>query len=123
MRENHGDLFQRQLLRGDQVGAHREVVLPDDLHRAGLEGERVERGTDRALDRVLEGDQSPIGLAVFDGDDRVVDAGGSQCLEVPFDGGFAEGVLGEGARGTQVGDSHARPPIRVRPCRWLCCSW
>ncbi len=80
--EDGRDLLQLDLLAGDQVGAHGEVVLADDRHRLGLEGERVERAAHRTLDRVLERHQGPLGLAPLDGEDRVVDGRRAQRLEL-----------------------------------------
>ena len=80
--EDRLDLLQLDRLAGDQVRAHGEVVLADDRHRLGVEGERVERAAHRALDRVLERHQRPLGLAPLDRQDRVVDGRRPQRLEL-----------------------------------------
>ena len=61
----------------------------------------------RALDRVLEGDQRAVGLAPLDRDDRVVDRGRAQRLELRAAvAASRERVLGEGPRRSEVGDLH-----------------
>jgi hypothetical protein len=108
--EDRLDPAELEGLAADQVRPHGVVVLADDRHRPGLEGERVEGAAHRALDRVLEGDQGAVGLAAFDGEDRVVDRRRPQRLE-PGRRRLAQGVLREGAGGAEVGDPHrARPP-------------
>ena len=108
VREHRGDLRPARLrLACEQHRPHGEVVLADDRHLLGVEGEGVEGAAHRALDRVLEGDQRPIRLAALDREDRLVDGRRAQRLELRA--GFerlAQGVLGEGPRRPQVGDPH-----------------
>ena len=58
--EDDLDPLERHLLPGDQAVPDRQVVLADQRDAVGVEGERVEGGGDRSLDRVLEGDQGPV---------------------------------------------------------------
>ena len=97
-------------LAGDQVGAHGEVVLADDRHRPGVEGEGVEGAADRALDRVLERDQGAVGLAALDGEDRVGIVGVRSDSNRPGCR-LAQRVLGEGSGRAQIGDPHPATPI------------
>lgn len=106
MGEDGLDLGQLDPLAGDQVGADGVVVLADDRHRVGFEGQGVEGRADRALDRVLDRDQGAVGLAGLDGEDRLGDRRRAQRLEAAIGDGLAERVLGEGSGRAEVGDAH-----------------
>src|SRR5262249_35946720 len=109
MGEDDLDAVQRAVRPGDQAVPNRQVVLADEGEPVRVERQRVEGGRDRALDRVLERDQSAVGLAPADGEDRVVDRGGRDALDLVAPHGRPQGVLVEGAPGAQIGNPHYPP--------------
>ena len=106
MGEDGLDPLELDLRAGDQVRAHREVVLADDRHRLGVEGKGVERAAHRALDRVLERDEGPLRLTALDGEDRVMDGRRPQRLDLVLGRCFLQRVFGERPGGAEVGDLH-----------------
>ena len=90
------DLLQRHLLAGDQAVPDGKVVLADERDAVGVEGERVERGGHRTLDRVLERHERAVGLSLAHRQDRVVDGGGGDRLHLRVSYGRPHGVLAEG---------------------------
>ena len=98
------------------------VVLAGDRDALGVEGERVQRRAHRALDRVLERDQCPVGLAERNGHHRVVD--GHRGLRLDSGSGTltrrAQRVVREGSGGPEKGDGerlHALSNRRSGPGR------
>ena len=67
VRDDDLDLVERDLVAGDQGVADRLVVLAGDRDLRRVEGEGVESGPHRALDRVLEGNERPVRAPVRDG--------------------------------------------------------
>ena len=72
VRDDGADLAQLERPAGDEVQVHGPAQLADDHHVLGLEGDRVERRVDRALERVLDRHQRAVDGAVVDGDHRLV---------------------------------------------------
>src|SRR5512132_952471 len=106
MCENNLDAVEGDLLTGDQAVPDREVVLPDQREGVGVERERVEGGGDGALDRVLEGDEGPVRRPLPHRDDRVIDSGGRDRLNLLIPDRGPQGVLAEGTPWAQVDDPH-----------------
>ena len=94
------------------------IVLAGDGDRAGIEGQRVQGGPDGALDRVLERDEPPLGLAALDGCDRLVHRRAGHGLDLGPVGGGEQRVMSVGPGGTEVGDSHGGATLAGRRCSY-----
>ena len=60
MRDHALDVLEREPARGDEAVMDRVDNLGDDADVDRLERERVERGRDAALERVLDRDDGPV---------------------------------------------------------------
>src|SRR5438552_7602986 len=79
--------------------------LAGDRHLLGLEDERVERRVDRSLERVLDRHERALDVALLHRDHAVVDRGEGNGLDRRAIDRGEEGLLAEGALGTQECDA------------------
>ena len=73
--------------------------------QVGVERERVERDGDRALDRVLDGDEAEVDLAALHRGEHVRDRAQRDRLARREIGLRAERLFGERAAGPEVADA------------------
>ena len=92
--------------------------LGGDAHAVGLAGQSVESGGNAALQRVLDRYDRPVGVAVLDGHNRLVDGGiGTSSTSPGADARSASVKVPAGPRkATRIGGSQASagaPAVRA----------